>query len=150
LQARRCCLMEKHSAPRPPNWTIAVRGCRALSDAQDSENPGGFPQPCPHRVAGGLQHASDSEILHAATTGERVIIYEDTDLGALLAHRQLSQPSFVLLRSVEPLTPQRYSTADDYLSDPCRSIARILSRAPAARVRRRTGLSATISLRVVG
>jgi predicted nuclease of predicted toxin-antitoxin system len=55
----------------------------------------------------GLQHASDSEILQAATMGERVIISENTDFGALLAHRQLSYPSFVLLRSVEPLTPQQ-------------------------------------------
>lgn len=55
----------------------------------------------------GLQHAADAEIFDAATTGERVIISEDTDFGALLAHRQSAGPSFVLLRSIEPLTPHQ-------------------------------------------
>jgi predicted nuclease of predicted toxin-antitoxin system len=36
-----------------------------------------------------------------------VIVSEDTDLGALLAYRRQSHPSFVLLRSVEPLTPHQ-------------------------------------------
>lgn len=55
----------------------------------------------------GLQHASDAEIVDAAARGERVIISEDTDFGALLARRQSSGPSFVLLRSIEPLTPHQ-------------------------------------------
>lgn len=55
----------------------------------------------------GLQHASDAEILDAATAEEQVIISEDTDFGALLAHRQSSGPSLVLLRSIEPITPQQ-------------------------------------------
>lgn len=50
----------------------------------------------------GLRHASDDEILDAATAGEHLIISEDTDFGALLAHRQASGPSLVLLRSIEP------------------------------------------------
>ncbi|HEX6254482.1 MAG TPA: DUF5615 family PIN-like protein [Euzebyales bacterium] len=54
-----------------------------------------------------LQRAADADILDVAMTGERVIISEDTDFGALLAHRQSSGPSFVLLRSIEPLTPQQ-------------------------------------------
>lgn len=55
----------------------------------------------------GLQHASDAEILDAATAEEQVIISEDTDFGALLTHRQSSGPSLVLLRSIEPITPQQ-------------------------------------------
>lgn len=55
----------------------------------------------------GLQHASDSEILDAAVSGERVIISKDTDFGALLARRQSPGPSLVLVRSIEPLTPQQ-------------------------------------------
>lgn len=42
-----------------------------------------------------------------AASEERVIVSEDTDFGALLAHRQLSRPSFMLIRSIEPLTPQQ-------------------------------------------
>lgn len=55
----------------------------------------------------GLRHASDAEILEAAVAQDRIIVSEDTDFGALLAHRAQTRPSFVLLRSVEPLTPQQ-------------------------------------------
>lgn len=50
----------------------------------------------------GLRHASDAEILGAAVAWDRVIVSEDTDFGALLAHRRQTRPSFVLPRSVEP------------------------------------------------
>lgn len=55
----------------------------------------------------GLQHASDLRIADVAASEERVIVSEDTDVGALLAQRRLSRPSFVLVRSIEPLTPQQ-------------------------------------------
>lgn len=50
----------------------------------------------------GLRHASDAEILGAAVAWDRVIVSEDTDFGALLAHRRQTRPSFVLPRSAEP------------------------------------------------
>lgn len=55
----------------------------------------------------GLQHAADATSSTRRMTGERVIISEDTDFGALLAHRQAPGPSFVLLRPIEPLTPRQ-------------------------------------------
>jgi predicted nuclease of predicted toxin-antitoxin system len=61
----------------------------------------------------GLAHGSDDEILDHAIDRERVIISHDTDFGALLAFRRLSAPSFILIRSSDPLTPdQRRVVAD--------------------------------------
>ena len=55
----------------------------------------------------GLAHSSDDEILDHAIDHERVIISHDTDFGALLAFRRLSAPSFILIRSSDPLTPDQ-------------------------------------------
>ena len=53
----------------------------------------------------GLADASDDDILNHAIAGDRVIISHDTDFGSLLAFRRLSAPSFILIRSSDPLTP---------------------------------------------
>jgi predicted nuclease of predicted toxin-antitoxin system len=53
----------------------------------------------------GMQRAEDDEILRVAAAEDRVIISEDTDFGALLAHSGAASPSFVLLRGADPLTP---------------------------------------------
>lgn len=53
----------------------------------------------------GLADASDDEILDHAIGDDRVIISHDTDFGSLLAFRRLSAPSFILIRSSDPLTP---------------------------------------------
>ena len=57
----------------------------------------------------GLADASDDEILDRAIADERVIVSHDTDFGALLAFRRLSAPSFVLIRSSDPLTPDQHA-----------------------------------------
>lgn len=51
-----------------------------------------------------LQDAPDDEILDWAVGDERVIISHDTDFGTLLAARRASKPSFILVRSADPLT----------------------------------------------
>lgn len=51
-----------------------------------------------------LQDAPDDEILDRALNDDRVIISHDTDFGTLLAVRRQSKPSFVLVRSADPLT----------------------------------------------
>ena len=53
----------------------------------------------------GLAGASDDDILNHAIASERVIISHDTDFGSLLAFRRLGAPSFILIRSSDPLTP---------------------------------------------
>jgi predicted nuclease of predicted toxin-antitoxin system len=53
----------------------------------------------------GLQRAEDDEILRVALAGDRVIVSEDTDFGALLARAGVRAPSFVLIRSAAPMTP---------------------------------------------
>lgn len=52
----------------------------------------------------GLQDASDEVILDRALTEDRVVISHDTDFGTLLAIRRASRPSFILIRSADPLT----------------------------------------------
>lgn len=54
----------------------------------------------------GLQDADDETILELAVAEDRVILSEDTDFGALLARKRTLRPSFVLLRSVDPLAPE--------------------------------------------
>jgi predicted nuclease of predicted toxin-antitoxin system len=58
----------------------------------------------------GLQTANDETILRAAAEDDRVIISEDTDFGALLARSRATTPSYVLLRTGEPLTPDQQAT----------------------------------------
>ena len=53
----------------------------------------------------GLLHASDDEILARAIADGRVIVSHDTDFGAILAFRRLQGPSFILLRSSDPIVP---------------------------------------------
>lgn len=52
-----------------------------------------------------MQRAPDPAILERAAQEERVLVSEDTDFGALLARSGARLPSFVLLRSGDPLTP---------------------------------------------
>ncbi|MGH9270389.1 MAG: DUF5615 family PIN-like protein [Ilumatobacteraceae bacterium] len=52
----------------------------------------------------GLQDAPDDEILDRALLDDRVIISHDTDFGTLLAAGHQSKPSFILVRSADPLT----------------------------------------------
>lgn len=55
----------------------------------------------------GMASADDEEILALAAAEGRVVLSEDTDFGALLASAGASAPSFILLRSAEPLTPDQ-------------------------------------------
>lgn len=50
-----------------------------------------------------LQDAPDDEILDRALSDDRVIISHDTDFGTLLPRHQ-TKPSFILVRSADPLT----------------------------------------------
>ena len=52
-----------------------------------------------------LQHATDSVILEFARQHAVVLVSEDTDFGELLARQCTVAPSFVLLRTYEPMTP---------------------------------------------
>ena len=53
----------------------------------------------------GLQHADDESIFDFAAEADHVLVSEDTDFGEILAVRNASRPSVILLRSGEPLTP---------------------------------------------
>ncbi len=53
----------------------------------------------------GLADASDDEILDRAIAEKRTIVSHDTDFGTLLAFRNISSPSFVLIRSSDSMTP---------------------------------------------
>jgi predicted nuclease of predicted toxin-antitoxin system len=46
----------------------------------------------------GLADASDAEILTLAEREDRIVISADTDFGTLLTLRNLTRPSFILLR----------------------------------------------------
>jgi predicted nuclease of predicted toxin-antitoxin system len=54
----------------------------------------------------GLGDAPDDEILDHAAVDDRIVISHDTDFGTLLAFRRLTKPSFVLIRSSDPLAPE--------------------------------------------
>ena len=51
----------------------------------------------------GMRDASDDEIIDYAIDTDRVVISHDTDFGTLLAHRRLNKPSFILMRSSDPI-----------------------------------------------
>lgn len=53
----------------------------------------------------GLLHASDRQILVEAQQDNRVILSADTDFTTMLALRELTSPSLVLLRSADHLSP---------------------------------------------
>ena len=55
----------------------------------------------------GLRNAADDEILDRALIEDRVIVSHDTDFGTLLAVRRQTKPSFVLIRSADPLTAKQ-------------------------------------------
>ncbi len=52
----------------------------------------------------GWRPLPEDEILDRALLEQRVIISHDTDFGTLLAIRGLARPSFVLIRSSDPLS----------------------------------------------
>lgn len=60
-----------------------------------------------HVVDVGLGSASDGEILEWAGSEDRIIVSSDSDFGALLARFGGVKPSFVLLRHLNQLTPDR-------------------------------------------
>jgi predicted nuclease of predicted toxin-antitoxin system len=51
----------------------------------------------------GLRTASDDEIIDYAISADRIVISHDTDFGTLVAYRELSKPSFILIRSSDPV-----------------------------------------------
>ena len=51
----------------------------------------------------GIRAASDDEIIDYAISTDRIVISHDTDFGTLLAYRELSKPSFILIRSSDPV-----------------------------------------------
>lgn len=57
----------------------------------------------------GMQRAPDPDVLALAAQEDRVLVSEDTDFGALLAGSGARLPSFVLLRSGDPLTPKDHA-----------------------------------------
>lgn len=59
-----------------------------------------------HVAERGLAAADDEEILTVAVAEDRVVISEDTDFATLLARSGARSPSFVLIRSAEPLRPE--------------------------------------------
>ncbi|MBV9162977.1 MAG: DUF5615 family PIN-like protein [Pseudonocardiales bacterium] len=53
-----------------------------------------------------LQHATGSMILAFTRQHTFILVSEDTDFGELLARQCTVAPSFVLLRTYEPMTPE--------------------------------------------
>lgn len=59
-----------------------------------------------HVAERGLSTAPDDEVFATAAAEGRVLVSEDTDFGLLLARSAARTPSFVLLRTVEPVRPE--------------------------------------------
>lgn len=55
----------------------------------------------------GMQAAEDVEIFQRAATEHRIVVSADTDFGTLLALREETEPSVVLLRGAVPREPRR-------------------------------------------
>lgn len=53
----------------------------------------------------GMQRWTDEDIADFAAAENRIVVSADTDFGAILAKRQTAQPSFVLLRRTQNLSP---------------------------------------------
>lgn len=60
-----------------------------------------------------LQHADDATIFDHAAQHGFVLVSEDTDFGELLARRRARTPSLVLLRTGEPMPPDRQAALLD-------------------------------------
>ncbi len=60
-----------------------------------------------HVVDVGLGTASDADILAWAADHDHVVVSSDSDFSALLARHRRANPSFVLLRHLNELTPDR-------------------------------------------
>jgi predicted nuclease of predicted toxin-antitoxin system len=54
-----------------------------------------------------MQAAEDIEIFQRAATEHRIVVSADTDFGTLLALREETEPSVVLLRGAVPREPRR-------------------------------------------
>lgn len=54
----------------------------------------------------GMQRWADQDITDFAATENRIVVSADTDFGAILAKRQATKPSFVLLRRTQGLSPE--------------------------------------------
>jgi predicted nuclease of predicted toxin-antitoxin system len=54
----------------------------------------------------GLMTAPDEQILALALDENRVVVSEDSDFSAILARHRLLAPSFVLIRSAEPMVAE--------------------------------------------
>jgi predicted nuclease of predicted toxin-antitoxin system len=55
----------------------------------------------------GMQAAEDIEIFQRAATEHRIVLSADTDFGTLVALREATEPSVVLLRGAVPREPRR-------------------------------------------
>lgn len=64
----------------------------------------------------GMQRWDDEAITDYAAAEDRVIVSADTDFGAILAARQSAEPSFVLLRRTNSLSPEAIAASTEALA----------------------------------